>query len=136
MHQFDYLRGGEGPSRAKRAVGGVGEAHNQGCRRSGRGRWRALGEAVEVNGLLRGRWRRRAPGEAIEVNGLLRGRRRRRAPGEAVEVDGVLWAKRSRLMVCSGRSGRGRGQSDRAVSRAKWLRECSGGEAVEGVLRR
>jgi hypothetical protein len=40
VHKFlmDYRRGGEGRSQAKRAVGGVGEAHGRGRRRSGRGR--------------------------------------------------------------------------------------------------
>jgi hypothetical protein len=58
----DYLWGGEGRNRAKRAVGGVGEAHDRG-----------VGEAVEVDGVLWGRWR--ALGEAVEVDGVLRGRR-------------------------------------------------------------
>jgi hypothetical protein len=86
VHKFlvDYLRGGEGWSREKCTVGGVGEA--------------------------------------VEVDDVLWGRRRRRAPGKVVEVDSVLRAKRSRSTACSGQSGRGRGQSDRAASRAKWSR--------------
>jgi hypothetical protein len=54
---MDYLWGEEGRSRVKCAVGGVGEA-------------------VEVDGVLRGRRRRRAPGEAIEVEGEAIKRRR------------------------------------------------------------
>jgi hypothetical protein len=54
---MDYLWEGEGWSRAKRAVGGVGEA-------------------IEVDGVLWDRRRRRAPGEAIEVEGEAIKRRR------------------------------------------------------------
>jgi hypothetical protein len=79
-HKFlvDYLRGGEGRSRAQRVVGGVSEAHGRGHRRSGR--QRALGEAFGVEG------------EAVEVTACSGGEavegvlhRRRRAPG----IDGV-----------------------------------------------
>jgi hypothetical protein len=42
----------------KRVIGGVGEVHGLG-----------IGEAVEVDGVLRGRRRRRAPGESIKVEG-------------------------------------------------------------------
>jgi hypothetical protein len=67
VHKFlvDYLWGGQGRSRAKHAVGGVGEAHGRG-----------IGEAVEVDGVLRGRWWWPALGEAVEVDGVLQGRRR------------------------------------------------------------
>jgi hypothetical protein len=44
-----------------------------------------VGEAVEVDGVLRGRRWRRAPAKVVEVDGVLWGRRRRRAPGEAIE---------------------------------------------------
>jgi hypothetical protein len=84
---MDYLRGGEGRSRAKSVVGGVGEAHGRG-----------VGKAVEVDGVLRGWRRRRAPGEAVEatacsggeaVKGTLRRRRR------ASDVGGVKYLKRT-----------------------------------------
>jgi hypothetical protein len=52
VHKFlvDYLWGGEGRSRVKHTIRGVGEA-------------------VEVDGVPHGRRRRRAPGEAVEVEG-------------------------------------------------------------------
>jgi hypothetical protein len=37
------------------------------------------------------RGQRRALGEAVEVDGMLRGRRRWRAPGEAVEGEAIEW---------------------------------------------
>jgi hypothetical protein len=43
---MDYLRGGEGWSPAKHAVGGIGEVHGQGRRQSGQGRWCDLGPEV------------------------------------------------------------------------------------------
>jgi hypothetical protein len=84
---------------------------------------------------LRGGEGRSQAKHAVEVNDVLRGRRR-----------GVLRVKRSRSMVCSGARGGG-------TLWVKWLRSrakqssvvegeaveataCSGGEAVEGVLRR
>jgi hypothetical protein len=42
-------------------------------------------------------------GEAVEVDGVLRGRRRQHAPGEAIKVKGVVIKRRR------GRSGRGDG---------------------------
>jgi hypothetical protein len=60
----------------------------------GRRRWHALGEAVEVDGVLRGRRQRRAPGEVVKVDGMLQGRRWQRAPGEAIEVEGTLCRRR------------------------------------------
>jgi hypothetical protein len=59
VHKFlvNYLRGGEGRSRAKHVVGGISEA-------------------VEVDGMLRGwRWWR-APREVVEVEGEAIERRR------------------------------------------------------------
>jgi hypothetical protein len=79
-----------------------------------------VGEAIEVDGVLRGRRWQRAPGKADEVDGVLRGRRRQHAPGEAVEVNSVLWGWRQR----------------RAPGKAVEATACSGGEAVEGALRR
>jgi hypothetical protein len=43
------------------------EARGRGCRRSARSG--GIGEAVEVDGVLRGRRWRRAPGEAVKVEG-------------------------------------------------------------------
>jgi hypothetical protein len=79
VHKFlmDYLWGGEGRSRAKRAVEGVGEAHGRG-----------VGEAVKVDGVLWDQRWQRALGEAVEVDSVLQGRRQWRAPGKAIEVEG------------------------------------------------
>jgi hypothetical protein len=71
---MDYLRGGEGRSRAKCVV-------------------RVVGKAIEVDGVLRG-WRlRRAPGEAVEVDDMLWGWRWRCASGEAVEGTLHRWRR-------------------------------------------
>jgi hypothetical protein len=92
-------------------------------------------------------------GESVEVDGVLQGRRRWHAPGEAVEVDGsgaggsdVLRVKRSWSTVCCRVGGGDVLRVKRSRSRAKRssgiegeaveAMTCSGGEAVEGALRR